>query len=282
MEQPAQQPRTVADGTPGRKPSPQGPAGSRALSRLGILAAALLGALAGGGLVHFALESPALEAAHVRAQEYEQELAAVRGHLQQASSSAAALEGRLLVEESTRRGLETTLRTLQDELGRAKDTLAFYEQLIPPGPKGALTIRALDIEQAGPHLRYRLLLMRSGSNDKPFQGSLQFLAQGRLDGEDVTVPLSPIVMQADQGETLGQSGPGQDSGHPEASIADEKAAFSAEDTSADLMVVEFADFQRGSGLLGLPAGFEAESVTVNVLEGRALRTSRSVKLREEE
>lgn len=280
MERPDPQQPTTNDDASGRQSAQQGPARSRALNRVGVaVLATLLGALAGAALVHFALERPALDAAHARAQAYEQELAAVRGRLQQTANSAAALEGRLQVEESTRRGLETTLRTLQGELGRAQDTLAFYEQLMPPGPKGALTVRALDIERAGPHLRYRVLLMRSGSSDKPFQGSLQFLADGRLDGEDVTVPLSPIVVQAAQ-SGQGRQADVEDAGSPAIALADEQAIAGDVEADTELLAVEFADFQRGSGLLGLPPGFEPDSVTVNVLEGRTLRTSRSVELRD--
>lgn len=187
----------------------------------------------------------------------------MRGRLKMADSATAALEGRLLVEESTRRGLETTLGTLQAEFGRAQDSLAFYEQLIPPGPNGAVTIRALDIERTGPHLRYRVLLMRSGSHDKPFQGSLQFLADGRLDGQKASASLLPITVQGTDGDGASSK---------------EAVQVDAAKPEAGLMAVEFADFQRSSGVLGLPPGFVPESVTINVLEGRTLRTSRSVDL----
>lgn len=220
----------------------------------------VIGALAGAVALHFGWERPALDTARVRAQLYEQDLAALRGHLDQANKAVAALEGRLLVEESTRRGLETGLKVMQDELGRARDSLAFYEQLMPPGPKGAVSLRALDIERAGPHLRYRLLLMRSGANDKTFQGALQFVAQGQMGGEATTVTLLPTVIPAV--ESSGSS----NEALPEP-LAD-----------VDLLALEFTDFQRSSGLLSLPAGFEPESVTVNVLEGRSVRVSRSIEL----
>lgn len=221
-------------------------------SMLAALAVFLVGAVSGAGFMYFGLERPALDAAQSRAQTYEQDLAALRGRLELANNAAAALEGRLLVEESTRRGLETGLQAMQTELGAARDSLAFYEQLMPPGPQGAISIRALDIERVGPHLRYRLLLMRSGNNDKAFQGNLQFLAKGLLNGEAATVTLLPTTLPvSSENET---------------------------DTSAGLMAVELTDFQRDSGLLSLPAGFVPESLTVNVLEGRTLRTSRNVEL----
>lgn len=218
-------------------------------SILGVLA---IGMLIGAAAAHFMLERPALRAAMARAQAGDVELAALRGKLEQATNKAIAIEGQLLVEESTRRGLETALRSAQEELGQARDTVAFYEELLPPGPKGAVTIRALEVERVGPHLSYRLLLMRSGSHAEPFEGSLQFMARGMLDGEEIELPLTAsLEAQAD---------------------GNEHSAGSA------LLAVQFENFQRGSGLLALPPGFEPRSITVNVLEGRNIRTSRNLEL----
>lgn len=259
----------------GRPPDPsadtsraRAPAGVRRPDSLfATLAFFILGGVVGAGVMHFGLERPALDAAQARAQTYEQDLAALRGRLEIANNAAAALEGRLQVEESTRRGLETGLQAMQTELGQARDSLAFYEQLMPPGPQGAISVRALDIERVGPHLKYRLLLMRSGSNGKSFLGSLQFLAKGRLGEQETTVTLLPSLLSA-----------APESEAP-AALSDPGASTSVEaDTGAELMAVEFTDFQRGSGILSLPPGFEPESVTVNVLEGRAIRTSRTVEL----
>lgn len=232
-----------------------------------VLAAIVLFAcgLAGGAaLAFFALERPALEAAQARMQQYEQDLAALRGHLTLALNDKAALEGRLMVEESTRQGLEASLRTAQGELGRAHDTIAFYEQLLPPGPKGAVSIRALDIERVGPNLKYRILLMRSGSNDKPFQGRLQFVAAGMQGGAEVSVELFPAMLV--NGATLQQY------------AAAEAAVEEADSEESGPLDVEFAEFQRSSGLLALPPDFVPQVITVNLLEGSTLRVSRSVEL----
>lgn len=218
-------------------------------SILGVLA---IGMLIGAAVAHYMLERPALKSALARVQDGEIQLAAMRGKLDQANTRVIAMEGRLLVEESTRRGLETALRTAQEELGQARDTVAFYEELLPPGPKGAVTIRALDFERVGPHLAYRLLLMRSGANSKPFEGRLQFLAKGKLDGEEVELPLMASMQAAEED--------------------------AENDPDTDLLAVEFDNFQRGSGLLVLPPRFEPAAVTVNVLEGRNIRTSRSLEL----
>jgi len=216
----------------------------------------LLGMLIGALGLYFGVERPALDAAHATMMQYEQDMAAMRGRLTKAESTVAALEGRLHVEEGTRRGLYTSLQTLQLELGRAHDTIAFYEQLMPPGPKGAISIRALDIERLGPNLRYRLLLMRSGAGNTPFKGSLQFLAEGQVAGEAVQVELKPAVIDA--------AGP--------------LAAGETDPADGEPLSLEFVDFQRSSGLLGLPEGFVPRQVTVNVLEGQTLRTSREFDL----
>lgn len=251
METPQQHGGSAAAQSDTRMP-PQGPANGRVWARAGkALAFFVLGAVLGGLVVHLALERPALESAQARMQVYEQDLAAMRYRLEQANLASAALEGRLLVEESTRRGLETGLQVMQNELGQARDSLAFFEQLMPPGPNGSLSVRALDIERLGPHLRYRALLMRSGASGKVFQGSLQFLAHGRQGDEPLTVALSAAVLEAD---------------------------VLADTPETDILSVEFSDFQRSSGLLSLPPGFEPESVTLNVLEGRTVRASHSVAL----
>lgn len=260
---------------------------------LGLL---VLGMGLGAAAMHFGLRQPAFQAAEARIEQYEQDLAALQGRLDDAGAMVAALEGRLRVEESTRRGLEATLGTVQGELGRARDTLAFYEQLMPPGPDGAISVRALDIEREGPHLKYRMLLMRSGSNGKPFQGELQFLAQGRVNGEAVTVPLRPATAAPEAGhsaasaealDVAGAPGANSVSGAREAGNADAANGTDGANGAGEVngatavtapLAVAFSEFQRSSGLLGLPEGFEPESVTVNVLEGRTVRVSRSIEL----
>lgn len=101
------------------------------------------------------------------------------------------LQGQFAIEASTRQGLETTLRTLQAELGAAHDQLAFFDELLPPGPDGAITIRGLDVQHQGGGLKYRMLLARRGANTKPFKGKLQFEAEGQRDGKAATVILAP-------------------------------------------------------------------------------------------
>lgn len=235
------------------------PAPSHTLRLLAIITAGLVAAaLAGGAAVYYGYEQPALDAAHARILRYEEEQGSLRRRLAELERTTVELQGRLLVEESARRSLEGALRTSQADLGKAKDTIAFYEQLHPPGPKGAVTIRALDIGASGPHLKYRLLLMRSGANGQPFEGSLQFVATGRVKGERVRVELQPATVNSAEENGGEEAGPQGDA---------ERAP-----------VVRFTDFQRLSGVLGLPEGFIPEKVTLNVLEGKTVRVTREVDL----
>jgi hypothetical protein len=162
-----------------------------------------------------------------------------------------ALGGRLAVEESTRRGLETSLQTAQAEIARVREQLAFFEQLLPPGPKGAISVRALDIERIGPNLLYRVLLQRSAQDEALFKGVLQFVARGIRDGKEVKINLEAA----------------RSSGGPESVTSDTNG-----------FTLAFEQFQRGAGLLTLPENFEPKSVTVNILEGNAVRASRTIQL----
>src|SRR5690606_1320089 len=99
-----------------------------------------------------------------------------------------------------------------------------------------------------------------------FQGKLQFLATGQVDGEEVRIVLEPAT-GAEPVRTATGSEP--------ASAAPTDAG-----TSPQTMEIRFTDFQRTSGLLGLPEGFVPEKVTLNVLEGETLRVTQDVALAE--
>lgn len=181
----------------------------------------------------------------------QQSLLQARAELIALRAQNDALSGQLVVEESTRKGLEASLRTAQAEAGRMRDQLAFFDQLLPPGPKGTISVRALEIERIGPNLLYRVLLQRSTQGEALFKGVLQFVAQGVRDGKEVKITLDAA----------------RSPGGPE-SVTPNTEGFA----------LAFDQFQRGAGLLSLPDNFEPTSVTLNVLEGTAVRASRTVVL----
>lgn len=175
-------------------------------------------------------------------------------------SSLDAVEGQLLVEQSTRKSLEATLQATQEELGRARDQLAFFDQLLPPGPNGSISIRALDFQAKGPTLFYKVMLMRNAPGQEAFTGQLQFVAKGKLGDESVELTLQPATATD------------PDSGAADLSGSD------GEPSEQEALALQFEQFQRSEGLLALPENFEPSSVTLNVLEGKTMRVSRTVSL----
>lgn len=165
-------------------------------------------------------------------------------------------DGEIAIERAARQELEAQLRAATAELGAVRDRLAFFEQLLPPGPEGAVDIRGAELQREGRGLKYRVLLMRSGRGDSPFIGMLRFQAAGVLKGETVSVDLVPMQLKAD-------------------TPADPGAVPAA---GGGPLALQFDQYQRSEGVLEIPEGFVPETVTISVLEGSTVRASRTVKL----
>ncbi|CAJ50577.1 DUF6776 family protein [Bordetella avium] len=216
-----------------------------------------------------------LDAQHALLKQREAEVRFVRAQLDTA-------DGEIAVERAARQELEAQLRGEQAELGRVRDQLAFYEQLLPPGPAGSIDIRGAEFARAGDSLSYRILLMRSGRGETPFNGELRFQASGTLKGQAVTVDLLPKQVKTDEAAAPGAVLPAA-----AAEAIPESSANAAGGTgshgaaahgSAGLLALHFDQFQRSQGLLALPEGFVPETVTVTVLEGASVRASRKVQM----
>jgi len=226
------------------KPAPSRPAstGRRAWA---CVAALVLGVAAGAAIGRLWGQYDAgRDYARLQAQ-YQQSVARSAGDLAGLHAKVDMLQGQLAVEQSTRVGLEASLQQAQSELGQARDRLAFYDQLLPPGPKGSIGIRAFEVRAQGPVLHYRVLLMRNASGDAPFKGSMQFVATGMQQGKTVKIILEPAQAAGGQGVQPGA------------------------------LALEFDQFQRSQGLLSLPDGFIPETVTLDIFEGKTLRASGS-------
>lgn len=227
-----------------------------------LLAGLLLGVLLGGaaGFFHARQLYRPQDAVVIGARQLEEQEEAMRQQATQLRYTRGQLDtadGELVIERSARQELETQLHAAQAEIGRVRDQLAFYEQLLPPGPEGSVDIRGVQIDREGGGLRYKVLLMRSGRNGAtPFAGALRFQATGVLKGETVTVDLAPMQVKA-------ESGP---------------VTATGDNTAAASLALQFDQYQRSQGILAVPEGFVPESVTVSVLEGETVRASRSVKL----
>nr|WP_144640292.1 DUF6776 family protein [Bordetella genomosp. 13] len=198
--------------------------------------------------------------------------------------------GELAIERAARVELEEQLKLSQAEAGRARDQLAFFEQLLPPGPEGTVDVRGAEIERSGPGLAYRVLLMRSGrAGDALFSGTLRFHAVGTLAGKRAEFDLAPMHLKEDEaGAKPGAAKPGAGGAAAKPGAAPAKsaaapaagspAAGSPAADKAGPLAVQFEQYQRSQGMLEVPAGFVPESVTVSVLEGTMVRASRTVTL----
>jgi len=224
----------------------------------------MIAAGVGAGVFLTQRSSPDVLAMHLRTQQAAQ--AQLRLELEtqinEAQARAQQIRQELTIEQAARSELEKSLIALQEELGRTKDHLAFYEQLLPPGPQGAIALRAVELERQKQDLRFRVLLMRSGKPGERFNGRLQFVASGMKDGKEVTA-----VLQPSQSIVFKNS----DSNSPVNTLG-------AATQDQDSLKLSFDQFQRSQGVLALPTDFEATSVVVSILSGDIVLASRKVDL----
>lgn len=224
---------------------------------------ALLLIVAGAAAGIFFTQRPSAEdvALHLRTERLAQ--AAIRGELEaqlrEVQARGEQLRSELTIERSARAELEKNLKQLQLELGLSKDHLAFYEQLLPPGPQGSIAVRAVELERNGVNLNYRVLLMRSGKPGERVNARLQFVASGALGDKDVEVKLLPLQAVPDQ------------------NVASATAPGGTTEVS-DSLKLSFEQFQRSQGVLAVPADMKVKFVTVQVLDGDIVLASRRVDL----
>lgn len=227
-----------------------------------MVAGLLIGVLLGGSAGYFyaqrqARPQDAVVLSLAQAESQQEAMHQQATQLRYTQSQLDTADGELVIERAARQELEAQLRAVQAEVGRVRDQLAFYEQLLPPGPEGSVDIRGVQIDREGGGLRYKVLLMRSGRNGgSPFAGALRFQATGILKGETVTVELAPMQVRAEAGPVT----------------------VTGDSTTAASLALQFDQYQRSQGILAVPEGFVPESVTVSVLEGDTVRASRSIKL----
>lgn len=158
-------------------------------------------------------------------------------------------QGQLLMEQGTRQGLETALKAAQAELGRVREKMAFFDQLLPAGSGGVVSVRGLEITPSDTTLFYRVLLTRqSPASGNVFSGKLMFEAKGVQDGKAIELPLE-FVTDAE----------GNDAGERE-------------------QAVSFEWFLRQEGYLRVPPGFKLDELVLRLYEGKTLKLSHTVDL----
>ncbi len=225
---------------------------------------ALLLIAAGAAAGIFFTQRPSAEvvALHLRTERLAQ--ATIRSELETQIRDAQIrnehLRNELTIERSARAELEKNLAQLQVELGRSKDHLAFYEQLLPPGPQGSIALRAVELERNGTNLNYRVLLMRSGKPGERVNARLQFVAAGMLGDKETELSLLPRQAVPDPNAVSTGAIPG----------------VTPELTGS--LKLSFEQFQRSQGVLAVPSDMKVKFVTVQVLDGDIVLASRRVDL----
>lgn len=221
-------------------------------------------------------------------QAIERTLERTRTELLSARSRADSLSAQLVIERSTTQGLQSELQKAQTDLGAERDKVAFYEQLLPPGPQGSIAVRGLEIERQGPNLLYRVVIMRNSQAQQPFEGRLQFMAQGTRQGKAVQIELMPArapepgtpLQAGNQVAQAANAAAGRqvESNASDTAVSEQTVNDASGAHHSSVLDVAFEQFQRSTGLLQMPSGFLPRTVTLNVLEGDTVRASRSVKI----
>lgn len=131
--------------------------------------------------------------------EIEQEVSRLRSEMQRMQEETSKLraladagESRVRIERETQAQMARQVRQLEEQNGRLKEDLAFFENLIPAEKgEGKVSINRFKVEPdaiAGEY-RYRLLVLQGGRRDKEQQSAIQFLVEMQLDGKAAMIPI---------------------------------------------------------------------------------------------
>lgn len=186
--------------------------------------------------------------------ETEQELTALRTRVDDLKAEVKQLralvnsgESNLQIERTTQQQLIRQVKMLEQENGRLKEDLAFFENLASAEGKDAgFTINRLRVEPNGApgQYRYRLLAAaQGGKKDREFRGSVQFLVSLQQDGK------SAIMIFPEQNDPARQR-----------------------------FTLSFKHFQRVDGTFQVPAGARVTSVEARLIQDGSTRASQTVTL----
>lgn len=207
--------------------------------------------------------TPEERALQANLQQKEAELRFLRAQLDTA-------DGQIAIEQGARQTMEQSMRGLQDDISGLRERLAFFEQLLPPGPAGSVSVRGMDIRLQGDALSFTTLVTRQGQGLPEFGGMLRFSATGLQNGNPVTIALHPVMAtDSAAGADVGAGVDGKASAGADAETVEAHNAA---------LVLRFDQYQRNQGVLAIPAGFVPESVTVQVLEGDSVRATHTQQL----
>jgi hypothetical protein len=186
--------------------------------------------------------------------ELAQELATVRERLvkleaenRELRALAHAGEARVQIERTAQEQLAGQVKVLEEENGRLKEDLGFFQNLMPAearDPGLSVNRFRVDPDAVPGQYRYRLLLLQSGKRVSEFQGNLQLILTLHDGTKDVILTLPADV------------------------AVDAKS-------DAKAFKISFKYFQRIEGVFQIPAGSRLKSVQVRVLENGVAKATQT-------
>lgn len=183
-----------------------------------------------------------------------QEMAAMRARIADLEREAGGLraiansgESSLQIERTAQQQLVHQVKALEEENGRLKEEMAFFENLAAAEGKDAgFSINRLRVEPDVTPGRYRfraLAATQGGKKDREFKGSLQVVIGLQQGGNSAIMTLP-----------------------------------AAEDPNRQRYNISFKHFQRVDGTFQVPAGARVASVEVRLIQDGAVRATQTVTL----
>lgn len=119
------------------------------------------------------------EVAHMKA-----EIVRLREEGQEHQTVALTAESLLAAERAAKQSLAAQVRQLELDNRTLREDLGFFEKLIPAAKTDGLAIRALQAEVVGGmQLRWQVLVIQAARNAPDFNGRLELVLSGTLDGQ---------------------------------------------------------------------------------------------------
>ena len=118
-----------------------------------------------------------------------QEAIKLRANLESSQSVINTSQSQIIAEQTSQRELALQLKRLELENQSLRSDLNFFEQLIPTtGGTSAARIRSLQAEMVSlTQVSWQLLIIQAAKNPKAFEGSIELVFTGSLDGRPLSI-----------------------------------------------------------------------------------------------
>lgn len=126
-----------------------------------------------------------LRLARARIENLASTLAEQHNMISEAQTLTQTVQSQSLADQATQDELARQIRRLQQENGRLKQDLAFFQSTIPKeGLKGTVMLRRFEAQRIAPtQVRWQALVVQPVKNAAAWEGSLNLVLSGELDGK---------------------------------------------------------------------------------------------------